>query len=67
MTFGEYLQEWALEYELNQRPGQWAFNLLERVNPGLANTIRGSAIDPFHQDDKLAVFFDYVNAHWGES
>jgi hypothetical protein len=66
----EGLEEFATEYakERDQRPGlrdgQTAFNVLHRMNPDLADLIRGSNRDPFYDDSRLQDFFDFVGRHW---
>lgn len=42
--------------EPHQRPGQWAFNLLHELRSDLADSIRSSGIDPFHDDARLCRF-----------
>lgn len=46
------------------RTGQKAFNLLSRVRPDIAELVRGSDMDPFHRDDRLPAFYDFVARHW---
>jgi hypothetical protein len=38
---------------LSQRPGQAVFNALARLDPDFADTIRGGALDPFHDDRRI--------------
>lgn len=49
------------------REGQQAFNLLYEHNPILADEIRGTRFDPFHDDGKLTRFFEYVRNRWDET
>ena len=42
------------------REGQAAFNALHEIDPDLANEIRGTRLDPFHQDGKLPEFYATV-------
>ncbi len=42
------------------REGQAAFNHLYKVSPGWADHIRGGPIDPFHMDERLPAFFDWL-------
>lgn len=46
------------------RMGQTYFNVLERVNEKKANEIRGSWLDPFHQDKVIGNFLYEVCATW---
>lgn len=48
------------------RPGQIAFNFVYLANPGLADKIRGDAkIDPFHRDENLDAFWQYMKNETG--
>lgn len=49
-----------------QRVGQRAFNLLSALRPDLATLISGSDFDPFHDDSRLVLFFDYLMRHWDD-
>lgn len=42
------------------RDGQIAFNALHDLAPEIADGIRGTQVDPFHDDAKLDAFFDAV-------
>ena len=44
----------------NWRAGQAAFNRLYEVAPGWADWIRGGPLDPFHRDDRLAAFYEWL-------
>lgn len=48
----------------NWRIGQGAFNLLVRVRPDIAEMLRGSDFDPFHNDNRLPLFYDFVMRNW---
>lgn len=48
------------------RAGQTAFNILVQVRPDIAEMLRGSDYDPFHQDYRLPAFYDFVWRHWGD-
>lgn len=41
----------------DQRIGQRAFNALYDSHPHIADKIRGSVCDPFHQDKRLSLFY----------
>jgi len=47
-----------------QRVGQRAFNLLSIVRSDLATMVAGSDFDPFHDDARLPLFYDWVMRHW---
>lgn len=42
------------------RPGQFFFNLLYEKYPDLANEIRGTDLDPFHQDKVLPQTIEWL-------
>ena len=46
------------------RRGQFAFNLMEDLQPEFAESIRGTELDPFYDDGKLDNFFGAAHA-WG--
>lgn len=37
------------------RAGQAFFNAIYQLHPNLADTIRGTELDPFHQDKKINI------------
>lgn len=41
------------------RVGQTMFNLLQEMNPELADAIRGTPFDPFYDDGKIALFLTH--------
>lgn len=47
------------------RRGQAYFNILHLMRPDLAERVRGTPMDPFHQDDKIGDFLAWVVLHWG--
>lgn len=59
-------QYWLALYDrpLEQRAGQWAFNTLVRMRPELANRLKATGYDPFYDDEKLPVFYDWVDEMW---
>ncbi len=68
-TFGGYLQE-ANDLWLRQRVqrrGQMFFNVLAFTRPDLAEPVRGTALDPFHDDSRIPDFLRHVEALWGPS
>jgi hypothetical protein len=49
----------------DQRPGQYAANLLCQVRPDLSEKVRGSLNnDPFYSDHKLQNFIQFVSDNW---
>lgn len=42
------------------RPGQAAFNAFHRIDPAGADKIRSTAFDPFHVDDRLPNFWQWL-------
>lgn len=63
-TLGEFIVKFAETHIPEQRQGQMAFNLLTVMHPVLAESVRGSRHDPFYNDDRLTVFFDFVGVFW---
>lgn len=47
------------------RRGQAYFNVLHDVRPDLAEKVRNTPMDPFHDDARLPQFFAWVCLHWG--
>jgi hypothetical protein len=46
----------------DQRDGQIAFNALHDIAPDVAEKIRGTDADPFHDDERLDAFWTAVEA-----
>jgi|APSaa5957512535_1039671.scaffolds.fasta_scaffold02798_11 hypothetical protein len=46
------------------REGQKFFNLLNEMNPKLANGIRGTSMDPFHRDEVGDEVWEFVGENW---
>lgn len=69
-TFPQFLRAVASYMDhpatANMRVGQKAFNLLDRVRPDLAFMLKESLDNPFHNDEALPGFYDFVCRHWGE-
>lgn len=66
MLLGEYLRDCVASRPSSQRPGQWTFNLLTSYNPVVAEKVRGTHLDPFHDQSKLPEFFAFVCENWAE-
>lgn len=47
------------------RPGQVAFNALHTLRAEWADEIRGSGLDPFHNDDALPAFYRWLERKGG--
>jgi hypothetical protein len=47
-----------------QRYGQWLFNELYDVKPELANSIRGTMVDPFYHDNRTPEFWCALILKW---
>lgn len=58
----EWIRAIAADYTKHpdHRQGQRAFNTLCKVQPELAERIRGTDLDPFHQDERVPKFVLYV-------
>lgn len=60
--FDKYLQAYAryhLEYP-TQRAGQAMFNALALFDIKVANQVRSKGWDPFHNDEMVGMFLDFV-------
>jgi hypothetical protein len=62
MTFAELVDHMARYRAAHpeQRMGQAYFNALHEVDPDIANSARGSAIDPFYNDAVMPEFMTFV-------
>lgn len=65
MTFTSFLHTVAatLAVNSNWRYGQTCFNVLYEYAPDLANSIRGTELDPFHDDRRVPEFLTKVVEH----
>lgn len=67
-TYVELTLRWHKPHtrdELDLRLGQKLFNVLYAFyRPDIANKIRGSIIDPFHNDNKVTAFLEKVDELW---
>lgn len=50
--------------ELDLRLGQVLFNMLGAYNVEVQDKIRGSIVDPFHNDDNVSAFLEKVDELW---
>lgn len=66
-TFYEFCQITVAE-RLEQHPaeriGQAAFNALHAIRPDLSERIRGGEADPFHNDQRLTIFYKFLQENW---
>lgn len=63
-SYQEYLNEveqvWNSQESTRWRRGQTLFNVLYRLNPTLADEVRGRDIDPFHLDVRIDAFLTFI-------
>lgn len=50
----------------HQRPGQWAYNLLDELRPDLGQRVVATDLDPFHISGRLSEFLSWVEEHWDD-
>lgn len=66
MELWEFLRDMT-RIPQEQRPGQYAFNLLCQVRPDLSEQVRGRLqVDPFYNDRFIPNFIQFVSDNWGE-
>lgn len=66
MTFTAFTL-YVIDYDQahhKERSGQAAFNALWNVRPDLADQVRGTDLDPFHNDAVLLPFWHFVQEAW---
>jgi len=63
MTFHEFVLA-ANNQTSKQRQGQAYFNLLVEAQPSLAAQIRGTDLDPFHDEARIPAFLQHVRDKW---
>ena len=70
VKWSEYV-EWLLARHkphtrdaLDQRLGQLLFNTLDYYRCDVTDKIRGSIVDPFHNDDLVPAFLEKVDELW---
>jgi hypothetical protein len=64
MTYGEYVTEVTTGQHYTQRPGQYAYYVLQMHRPDIANQVLGTDLDPFHKDEVEVSFLEYVAQQW---
>lgn len=56
----DYLVSGMLIRNKTWRAGQGMFNALELLRPDLANEIRATPLDPFHNNDRIGAFYAWL-------
>lgn len=71
MTFEDFKEVYSKEnwfitkgFNTNQRYGQWLYNSLYFIKPGLANFINGTCYDPFNNEENIPGFLEFVEHNW---
>jgi hypothetical protein len=66
MSYQEYVTAVtaASDAHPSWRLGQAYFNVLADANPALADSIRGSDLDPFYNDDVLPALVVWLQGSW---
>lgn len=64
MTFAAFLQALGVRCPDGQRRGQFIFNALNDVRPDLVDAIRGTELDPFHDDDRIRATIAHISEKW---
>ena len=49
------------------RLGQTYFNVLTEARPELAEKVRGSMVDPFHNDAHIGEFLVFISDAWDDA
>lgn len=67
-TYSDFVTA-AVDYIENGAPRSWrtgqtVYNLLDKVRPDLSFMVAGSDVDPFYDDSRLPLFYDFVMRHW---
>lgn len=69
-TWNDYVEETLAKHKphtrdvLDIRLGQKLFNALCEYRADIADQIRGSAVDPFNDDDMVPAFLEKVDELW---
>ena len=70
MSIDPLTREQFIDHIIQNRPpsdwrmGQWLFNELYTYRPDIADKIRGTAADPFHNDENIGPFWNTVVREW---
>ncbi len=65
MTYEQYLRHCHhATIPEGWRVGQFFFNVLYDNRPDLAETVRGTELDPFHDDTRISGFLQFVESNW---
>lgn len=67
-NFSGYFMDVTYAYvnALDWRYGQTCFNVLFSIEPELANSIRGTELDPFHDDKRVPEFLAWLRDQWDD-
>ena len=60
----KFTDSYRAEMPITWRVGQGAFNLLVQIRPDIAEMVRGSDYDPFYDNSRLPLFYDFVMRNW---
>lgn len=68
MTFTEYCVKvgYYMANHPSVRQGQAFFNVLHEERPDLADEIMRVKLDPFHNEEVLPQFLEYVEENWND-
>lgn len=70
LSFNDFLADVSIKYEKwvkqdpSMRYGQVYFNLLSASRPDIAETIRGTMLDPFHKGEVKSETHKVVESKW---
>ena len=70
--FTALIDEWWKKYLVQTkndetsrwRFGQFFFNFLHDLNPQIANSVRGTKLDPFHRDEVSDECHEFLRKEW---
>jgi hypothetical protein len=54
------------DFPIEWRKGQRLFNMLLQYHPDLAEYIRGTGRDPFHNDSKVHECLEFIRKNWND-
>jgi hypothetical protein len=60
MTLISQIAQRVLARPEQWRRGQAAYNALHELRPDLARRINGSEVDPYYRDERLGIFYQWV-------
>lgn len=62
--FWDHVKEVRAGYGTRLRLGQVWFSELYAIRPDLANLVRGTDVDPFHDDRRLPEANEFIRVNW---